>query len=246
MLDFSGQRVVITGADRGIGKGIAELFLEAGASIIGLYHSHEEAVKEFLNHHQAQAERIDFQQVDVSDYQQVENFFLYLEKKYSTFQILVNNSGIRKDAVVGMMKETEWKSVLEVNLSGTFYMCKLAVRFFLSQRYGRIINITSPSGKIGFAGQANYAASKAGLVALTKSLAKEVATRGITANCVSPGFTDTDFIKDLSTEQLKKYLAEIPIKRLATPREVAQAVIFLASPEASYITGTTLEVTGGL
>jgi 3-oxoacyl-[acyl-carrier protein] reductase len=145
-----------------------------------------------------------------------------------------------------MMKESEWHDVLEVNLSGIFYMCKFAVMNMMQKRYGRIINITSPSGKYGFEGQANYAAAKAGIVALTKSLSKEVARRGITVNCVSPGFIATELIQDLPDETRNSYVAQVPLKRFGKPEEVAACVLFLASKEASYVTGSTLEVTGGL
>jgi 3-oxoacyl-[acyl-carrier protein] reductase len=145
-----------------------------------------------------------------------------------------------------MMKESEWHDVLEVNLSGVFYMCKFAVMSLMRKRYGRIINLTSPSGKYGFEGQANYAASKAGLIALTKSLSKEVARRGITVNCVSPGFIATELIEDLPKELRDSYIAQIPLRRFGKPEEVAACVLFLASREASYVNGATLEVTGGL
>ncbi|MEW6382053.1 MAG: 3-oxoacyl-ACP reductase FabG [bacterium] len=246
MFDFSGQIVVISGATRGIGKSIAESFLHSGARIVGIYHANQAAAGQFLDENRQFSPSIDLQSMDVADYGQVEKFYHYLEARYQSFQVLVNNAGIRKDAVLGMMKESDWKAVIEVNLSGAYHMCKFAVRNFMNQQYGRIINITSPSGKFGFAGQANYAASKAGLVALTRVLSKEVATRGITVNCVSPGFIDTEFIQDLSEERRRAYREEIPLKRFGTPREVAQAVLFLASKEASYITGATLEVTGGL
>ena len=246
MFDFSEQTVIVTGAGRGIGKSIAELFLRSGARVIGIYHTNKAAVEHFLDENREFLPKIDFQQLDVSDHSQVEKFYRYVENHYSMFQVLVNNSGIRKDAIVGMMKESDWKAVIKINLSGAFYMCKFAVRNFISQKYGRIINITSPSGKMGFAGQANYSASKAGLVALTKSLSKEVATKGITVNCVSPGFIDTEFIQDLPEIRREKFKEEVPMKRFGTCREIAQAVLFLASDQASYITGTTLEVTGGL
>jgi len=246
MFDFSGQVAVVSGASRGIGKSIAELFLHSGARIVGIYHTNKVAAEQFLDENRQFSSNMDFQAVNVADYGQVEKFYQYLEARYQGFQVLVNNAGIRKDAVLGMMKESDWKAVMEVNLSGAYHMCKFAVRNFMGRQYGRIINITSPSGKFGFAGQANYAASKAGLVALTRSLSKEVATRGITANCVSPGFIDTEFIQDLSEERQKAYREDIPMRRFGTPQEVAQAVLFLASKEASYITGATLEVTGGL
>jgi 3-oxoacyl-[acyl-carrier protein] reductase len=145
-----------------------------------------------------------------------------------------------------MMKAEDWNRVINTNLTGTFNLCKLAVQSMMRQRYGRIITLTSPVGKFGFAGQANYAASKAGQVAFTRSLSKEVASRKITVNCVSPGFIDTDFIGDLPEEQKKFYKDQIPLKRFGTPEDVTYPVLFLASKESSYITGSVLEVTGGL
>jgi 3-oxoacyl-[acyl-carrier protein] reductase len=145
-----------------------------------------------------------------------------------------------------MMRESEWHDVIDVNLNGVFYMCKFAVMSMMRKKYGRIIGITSPSGKFGFEGQANYAAAKAGMVALTKSLSKEVARRGITVNCVSPGFIATDLIQDLPEELRKSYVGQVPLKRFGTPEEVAACVLFLATKEAAYVNGATLEVTGGL
>ncbi|MHC1578763.1 MAG: SDR family oxidoreductase, partial [Dehalococcoidia bacterium] len=170
----------------------------------------------------------------------------YIDTKYGSFEVLVNNAGIRKDSALAMMKESDWHDVLNVNLTGVFYMCKFAVRSLIRQRYGRIINIGSVMERYAFEGQANYAASKAGLTALTKSLSKELATRGITVNCVSPGFIETELIQDLPDKLRKTYLDRIPAKRFGTPEEVAACVLFLASEEASYITGSNLEVTGGL
>jgi len=158
----------------------------------------------------------------------------------------VNNAGIRKDSVLAMMKESDWHDVMNVNLAGIFYMCKFAVKSLMRKRYGRIINISSVMERYGFEGQANYAASKAGLSALTKSLSKEVATRGITVNCVSPGFIATELIQDLPDKLREAYLARIPLKRFGSTEEVAACVLFLASKEASYVTGSTLEVAGGL
>jgi len=246
MYDFKGQTVIVTGGTRGIGKCIAESFLKAGARIIVTYSSNEAAAAKFKQENGQYAENIDVQKCDVAKYKEVESFFEYVDKKYTGFEVLVNNAGIRKDAVLAMMKESEWRDVLEVNLSGVFYMCKFAVMSLMRKRYGRIINITSPSGKYGFEGQANYAASKAGLIALTKTLSKEVARRGITVNCVSPGFIATELIDDLPKELRDSYIAQVPLKRFGKPEEVAVCVLFLASKEASYVNGATLEVTGGL
>jgi len=244
MYDFKGQTAIVTGGIRGIGKSTVESFLRAGARVI--IASNEAATEQFKQDTSEFADKIDIQICDVSKYEEVEKFFEYIDKKYEGFEILVNSAGIRKDAVLAMMRESEWHDVLNVNLSGIFYMCKFAVMSLMRKRYGRIISITSPSGKYGFEGQANYAASKAGLVALTKSLSKEVARRGITVNCVSPGFIATDLIRDLPDELRDSYVAQIPLKRFGEPEEVAACVLFLASKEASYITGSTLEITGGL
>jgi 3-oxoacyl-[acyl-carrier protein] reductase len=244
MYDFEGQTAIVTGGVRGIGKSIVEGFLRAGARII--IASNEPATEQFSQDTGEFADKIDIQICDVSKYEEVEKFFEYVDNNYEGFEILVNNAGIRKDAVLAMMRESEWQDVLNVNLSGVFYMCKFAVMSLMRKRYGRIIGITSPSGKFGFEGQSNYAAAKAGMVALTKSLSKEVARRGITVNCVSPGFIATDLIQDLPEELRKTYIAQIPVKRFGTTEEVAACVLFLASKEASYVNGSTLEVTGGL
>jgi 3-oxoacyl-[acyl-carrier protein] reductase len=244
MYDFKGQTAIVTGGTRGIGRSIVEGFLRAGARII--IASNEAAKEQFKQDNSEFAADIDIQMCDVAKYEEVEKFFNYVDTKYEGFEILVNNAGIRKDAVLAMMKESDWHDVLDVNLSGTFYMCKFAVMSLMRKRYGRIVSITSPSGKYGFEGQANYAASKAGLVALTRSLSKEVARRGITVNCVSPGFIATELIQDLPQELRDTYVSQVPLKRFGKPEEVAACVLFLASKEASYVSGSTLEVTGGL
>lgn len=244
--DFKDQTIIVTGGTRGIGRGISEAFLASGGRVIATYHGNSTAAELFKEANKNYADRLDLQQFDVSQYAEAERFFNYLEKTYGKFEVLVNNSGIRRDAVLGMMKETDWRQVIDTNLTGTFNMSKFAVRNLMKERYGRIISITSPIGRIGFPGQTNYAASKAGQVALTLSLAKEVASRGITVNCVSPGFIETDFIADLPEEQRKLYLSQVPLKRFGTAAEVAHCVLFLASRQSSYITGAVLEITGGL
>jgi len=245
--DFSNQTALVTGGTRGIGRAISEAFLNAGARVIATYVSNEEAANAFKSANAAHAERIDLRKCDVSDYEQVEALFKALDGAYKDgIDILVNNSGIRKDAVLAMMKPQDWHQVVNTNLSGTFNMSKFGVLAMMRKRYGRIINITSPCGEFGFAGQANYAASKAGQVGLTRSLSKEVASRGITVNCVSPGFIGTELIKDLPENLRKDYQNQVPLKRFGNPEEVAHCVLFLSTKEAGYITGTTLEVTGGL
>ena len=246
MYDFKGQTVIVTGGTRGIGKAIAAGFLKADARVIVTYSANEAAAAKFKQDNIQFTVNIDIQKFDVAKYEEVEKFFKYIDTKYGGFEILVNNAGIRKDSVLAMMKESDWHDVLNVNLSGIFYMCKFAVMSLMHKRYGRIINISSVMERYGFEGQANYAASKAGLIALTKSLSKEVATRGITVNCVSPGFIATELIQDLPDKLREDYLARIPLKRFGGTEEVAACVLFLASKEASYVTGSTLEVSGGL
>jgi 3-oxoacyl-[acyl-carrier protein] reductase len=244
--DFTGQTALVTGGTRGIGRAISEAFLKAGAKVIATYLGNDTEAENFKQANADHADFLDIYKFDVTDYKAVVNFYDKITKKYENFQILVISSGIRSDSIVGMMKSEDWNRVIDTNLTGTFNLCKLAVQSMMSQRYGRIITLTSPIGKFGFAGQANYAASKAGQVAFTRSLSKEVASRKITVNCVSPGFIDTDFISDLSEEQKKTYQDQIPMKRFGTPEDVTHPVLFLATKEAAYITGSVLEVTGGL
>ena len=244
--DFKGQTALVAGGTRGIGRAISEAFLKAGAKVVATYLSNDEEAKKFKKANADRANFLDIYQFNVTDYESVENFYKEVEVKYKSFQILVISSGIRSDSIVGMMKAEDWNRVINTNLTGTFNLSKLAVQSMMRQRYGRIITLTSPIGKFGFAGQANYAASKAGQVAFTRSLSKEVASRKITVNCVSPGFIDTDFIGDLPEEQRKAYKDQVPLKRFGSPEDVTYPVLFLASRETDYITGSVLDVTGGL
>jgi len=241
---FAGFNVIITGGTRGIGSAASELFLKNGASVTAIYGGNDAAAAEFKA--KWAGFPLEVVKVDVSDYAAAESFFNSYDTAHSSLEVLVNCAGIRKDSVTGMMPPEDWNSVIAINLTGTFNMSKFAVMKMMQNRFGRIISITSPSGKLGFAGQANYAASKAGQVAFTKSLSKETARRGITVNCVSPGFIETELISDLPEDLRKEYKNQVPMKRFGTPAEVAEAILFLASKEASYINGTVLEVTGGL
>ena len=246
MDEFEGKKAVVTGATRGIGKAIAEALLAQGASVVGVYGGNQAAAETMAAENGQHGERLQLMQLDVTDYQAVAAFFATLEERWDTLDILVNNAGIRRDAVLAMMQEEDWRRVIDVNLTGGFNMSKLALPLMLKQKYGRIVFLTSPMGHLGFAGQANYAASKAGQVGLMKSLSKEVAKRKITVNCVSPGFIATELISDLAEEQVKAYKKMVPANRFGTPAEVAEAVLFLASDRAAYINGAVLEITGGL
>ncbi len=244
--DFKDQRIIVTGGTRGIGRGVSEAFLSAGASVIATYRSNESAANQFKQALSQHGDRLDVRRFDVARHDEVEAFFQDVDRTHGPFQVLVHCSGIRSDAVVGLMKAEDWQRVLDTNLTGTFNACKFAVQNLMRQRYGRIVIVTSPIGRFGFAGQSNYAASKAGQVAFARSLSKEVASRKITVNCVSPGFIETDFIADLPEEQRQSYRGLVPLKRFGTAGEVAHSVLFLASKEAAYITGSVLEVSGGL
>jgi 3-oxoacyl-[acyl-carrier protein] reductase len=246
MYNFSGQTALVTGGTRSIGGAISTALLQSGARVVAVYAGNAEKAEAFRAEQAAHGDRLFLEKLDVSDYAAVEKFFSAYNDKFGKLEILVNNAGIRRDAIVGMMSCEDWRRVIDVNLTGTFNMCKFGVQQMMSARYGRIINITSPCGHFGFEGQANYAASKAGQVGLTRSLSKETAKRKITVNCVSPGFIDTDLIADLPEDLAKKYKNDVPVKRFGTPEEVAHAVLFLAMKESAYINGATLEVTGGL
>lgn len=246
MTNFKEQIAVVTGASRGIGKGISQRFLENGATVLGIYGGNEEAAEICRRQWHEYGDRIRLYQCDVADHNQVEQFYDTVEQQFDSIDILVNNAGIRRDAILALMNIDDWQTVLDINLTGTFLMCKRGVKLMMKKKYGRIINITSPVASLGFAGQSNYAASKAGQIGMTKSLAKECARKKITANCVSPGFIDTDLLDGLSEEQLKSYKKMVPMRRFGTINEVADAVLFLASAKASYITGSVLEVNGGI
>lgn len=246
MSAFEGKKAVVTGATRGIGRAITEALLAQGAMVCGLYGGNQQAAAIMAKDCEQYGERLQLVPLDVADDAAVADFFADLEARWDTLDILVNNAGIRRDAVVAMMPQEDWHRVLAVNLSGGFNMAKYALPMMLKQKYGRIVFITSPMGHLGFAGQANYAASKAGQIGLMKSLSKEVGKRKITVNAVSPGFIATELIGDLPEAQIKEYKKMVPANRFGTPAEVAEAVLFLVSDRATYINGAVLEVTGGL
>lgn len=246
MKAFEGRTAIVTGGTRGIGRAVCELFLSEGAKVIAVYSSDEEAAASLTEANASSGDSLRVARMNVADHAAVEKFFSRFLDAGEAPDILVNNAGIRRDSVVGLMAEEDWRAVIDVNLTGTFNMSKHAVRLMSRRRYGRIINVTSPVGEHGLAGQANYAASKAGQVGFTKALAREVASRGVTVNCVSPGFVDTEFIADLPENTRKEYLGRVPAGRFGTPEETARLVGFLAAEESSYITGAVYEITGGL
>ena len=246
--DFADQTAIVTGGTRGIGRGIANALLAAGGRVIVTYGRDAAAAAAMRDElpDDATRERLQTVQLDCADHAAVEAWFRELDAAGSKVQVLVNNAGIRRDQPLAMMSLDDWNAVLHTNLTGTYVMCKFGVQAMVRQRYGRIINITSPASYFGFNGQSNYSASKAGQIGLMRSLSKEVAKRGITVNCVSPGFIDTGLIADVDPKVLEEHKAMVPLRKFGSPADVANAVLFLASKEAGYITGTTLEVAGGL
>ena len=245
--DFTGQTAVVTGGTRGIGAAVSRALLEAGAEVTAVYGGNTAAAEAFRAAlPEALRARCSVARCDVADASAVAAFFAEFAKTHARLDVLFAGAGVRLDGVVAMLPEEQWRRVLEVNLDGAFHCVKQAVLQMLPNRYGRIVLLTSPMGRMGWVGQANYAASKAGLVGMAKSLAKEVARRGITVNCISPGFIDTDFIGSLTAEQRASYAAMVPMRRFGTPEEIAAAALYLASKEAGYTTGAVLEVSGGL
>jgi len=244
-LEFKGKTVIVSGATRGIGKAIASAFLTEGATVLGTYRSNESAAQAFKDSVE-NSDNLHLFSFDVSNYSEVEAFYKSLEKNFPKIDILINNSGIRKDSVLAMMPSEDWQAVIGTNLTGCFNMSKLAIQNMMRQRYGRIVHICSPMSRLGFSGQANYAASKAGQEGMTKSMSKEVASRGITVNCLSPGFIDTELLTDLSDDQRKEYKKMVPMRRFGKTEEVADATLFLASDKAAYITGSTIDICGGV
>jgi len=202
MNDFTGQKAIVTGATRGIGRAITMDLLRQGAVVVGIYGGNREVADDFQRECNA-GNKLQLHCLDVSDYTAVEAMYQRIEEQFDTIDILINNAGIRRDAVLAMMQEQDWRRVIDVNLTGGYNMAKFAVQLMMKQKYGRIVFITSPMGHLGFAGQANYAASKAGQVGMMKSLSREVAKRKITVNCISPGFIDTDFLESLSDDQVR-------------------------------------------
>ncbi|PQV64783.1 3-oxoacyl-[acyl-carrier-protein] reductase [Abditibacterium utsteinense] len=242
-MQLENQVAFITGARRGIGRAIALKFAQNGADCVLLART---APDELAQEIRALGRRASALAVDVSDALAVEKAVKEAAKEFGRIDILVNNAGINDDGLLIRMKLEQWQRVLDVNLSGAFYATKAAARPMLKQESGRIINITSVIGQMGNAGQANYAASKAGLIGFTKSVAKELGSRGITVNAIAPGFIETDMTHDLSEEAKTALLGQIPLGKLGQAEDVAELALFLASGGARYITGQTFNVDGGL
>jgi len=241
MFSLEGKVVLVTGASRGIGKAIASQLKDLGATVIGTATSQGGAdkISDYLGEEKGLV-------LNVTDNDSIASLFDTIKEKYDAVDILVNNAGITKDNLFMRMKDDEWQDIIDTNLSSVYKLSKAAIRPMMKKRNGRIINIGSVVGSMGNAGQVNYATAKAGLLGFTKSLAREVASRGITVNTIAPGFIDTDMTQTLTDEQKEGIFSQVPANRLGKPEEIANAVAFLASDSAAYITGETLHVNGGM
>ena len=242
---LAGKVALVTGASRGIGQATAVALGKAGATVVGTATSDAGAasISSYLVGEGIKGAGL---KLNVTDPVAIEQVLGGIEAKFGAVAILVNNAGITRDNLLLRMKDSEWDEIMDTNLKSVFRISKLVIRPMMKARYGRIINITSVVGSIGNPGQANYAAAKAGIAGFSKSLARELGSRNITVNCVAPGFIDTDMTRGMPEETRTALLAHVPLARFGQPREVAAAVVFLASEGAAYVTGSTLHVNGGM
>ena len=244
-MNLEGEIALVTGASRGIGKAIALHLGNAGATVIGTATSESgaESIGQYLAENQITGGGL---KLDVNNDDDIASLIENITTNHGAVSVLVNNAGITRDNLFLIMKNEQWQDIIDTNLTSVFKMCKACIRSMTKARKGRIINITSVVGVTGNPGQVNYSAAKAGIIGLTKSLAQEIASRNITVNSVAPGFIDTDMTSELGEKAKDAILSTIPMKKLGSPDDIAAAVAFLASSEASYITGTTMHVNGGM
>jgi len=241
MINFKGKKILITGATGGIGKAIVKKFLSLEGTVLATGTNTEK-----LDSLKKEFPTINILKFDISEHSKIEEFIENVASQLVGLDVLINNAGITKDNLSLRMKDEEWKKVIDINLSSTFYLCKYAIKKMLKNKYGRIVNITSIVGHTGNLGQSNYSASKAGIVAMSKSLATEYAKKNITINCVSPGFIQSNMTDNI-VESIKAVLtSRIPMSKLGTGEDVSNSVAFLSSDAASYITGETIHVNGGM
>ncbi|UZD55520.1 3-oxoacyl-ACP reductase FabG [Caldimonas aquatica] len=243
-MSWEGQVALVTGATRGIGRAIALELAHKGVKVIGT--ATTEAGAASIGEALAAFPGCRGIRLDVNDAAGVEAAIDAILKEHGGLHVLVNNAGITRDTLAMRMKDEDWDAVLDTNLKAVFRLSRAVIRPMMKQRYGRIVNITSVVGASGNPGQANYAAAKAGVAGMTRALARELGSRGITVNCVAPGFIETDMTRALSEQQTESLMAQIPLGRLGRPEDIAHAVAFIASPQAGYITGAQLHVNGGM
>ena len=238
--------VLITGGTRGIGKSVAERFAKEGYNLVLNYVSENTDIESIKNNFKEYGNEVLILKADVSKFDECENLVKETISKFGKIDVLVNNAGITKDGLIAMMKEEAFDRVIDINLKGTFNMTRNVVPYMMKKRCGNIVNISSVVGVIGNVGQSNYAASKAGIIGFTKSLAKELSARNIRVNAVAPGFIDTDMTSVLTDKVKENIYAQIPLKRMGDAKEVANVVYFLSNDESSYITGQVINVDGGM
>ncbi len=244
-IDFSKKVVIVTGSGRGIGRKIAETFAQSGASVVLSDYS-EEALIEVKEYFSSKSYSFEAIACNITKNNEVKNLIEETINKYGKIDVLVNNAGITRDNLLIRMKDEQWDAVIETNLKGVFLATRSIAKFFMKQRYGKIINITSVVGITGNAGQSNYSASKAGLIGFSKSVAKELAGRNVTVNLIAPGFINTEMTSVLSDKVKEEFNKNIPLKRMGEPEDIANTALFLASPMADYITGQIINVDGGM
>lgn len=245
-MSLEGKIALVTGGARGIGRAISLELAHSGADVAINYGGSEAAAKELATEIEQLGRKALIVQANVADSEAVQNMVKQVVEHFGRLDILVNNAGITRDNLVMRMKDEEWDEVINVNLKGVYNCIKAVTRTMMKQRFGRIINISSVVGVLGNAGQANYVAAKAGVIGLTKTMARELCTRGITVNAVAPGFIETDMTAKLSEDVQEGILSQVPLARLGRPEEVAKVVRFLSSEDAAYMTGQTLHVDGGM
>ena len=243
---LEGKIAVVTGASRGIGKAIAKKLAKLGATVVVNYNGSEAKAQEVAEEITQAGGKAEIVQCNVADYAACEEFIKAVIEKYGKIDILVNNAGITKDGLLMRMSEEDFANVIDINLKGTFNCMRFVSRQMMKQKSGRIVNMSSVVGVCGNAGQVNYAASKAGVIGMTKSTAKELASRNICVNAVAPGYIDTDMTAVLPDKVKEAVLGQVPLGRMGRPEEIAEAVAFLASDRAAYITGQTIMVDGGM
>lgn len=243
-MKLEGKVALVTGGSQGLGKAIALKLAENGADIAIAYVGPGEPAQETQGEIEALGRRVKLYVCDVLDEAAVNETVTAVKKDLGQIDILVNNAGVTRDTLMVGMKDEDYDMVLDINLKGAFHMIRACYRDFMRKRYGKIINISSIAGLVGNAGQVNYAASKAGLIGMSKSVAKELGSRGVCCNCIAPGFIKTDMTKDIKEDN--PLLVQVPMKRMGSPEDVANVALFLASPESDYITGETIRVDGGL
>jgi 3-oxoacyl-[acyl-carrier protein] reductase len=246
LLSLEGKTALVTGGSRGIGREISILLARYGVFVVVNFKSDDRAAQKTLDAILELPGKGSLKKFDICDSADVEKNVKEMIAERKSVEILVNNAGIARDGLLGRMKDADWKTVVDTNLTGAFNMCRALAKSMIRNRYGRIVNISSTAGELGNAGQVNYSAAKSGLIGLTKSLARELAPRNILVNCVSPGIISGGISEELSENQMEAIIQHVPLGRLGTPKDVAAAVAFLCSDMANYITGQVLRINGGL